>query len=219
MEYSIKKIIGNLYNIKNPKGLSNEDMHFLEEKFGRLPVALKAFYSICGSDNIILNSQDSWITPKDYHRWSWLNNNKYMVLLNENQGCYIAAILEKDFGKANPVIYSSDDRGESWKVCANSADEFIKAVLYYEAVFKFPYIAESFYLLTNDEFKIIKDKLKLLPFHLDNWFGKIWLFQDAPTSAAFVIENDEDYQMTFGAASEEAFISISEKLSGIGEEM
>lgn len=219
MKYSIKEIMEQLYHIENPKGLSNEDMRFLEERFGKLPVSLKEFYSICGSDNRILNSQDYWITPKDYHRWSWLNNNKYMVLLNENQGCYIAAILKKDYGKANPEIYSSNNRGESWKLCANSVDEFIKAVLYYEAVFKFPYSAESFYWLTSDEFDIIKDKLQLLPFHLDNWFGTIWLFQDSSASAAFVIENDGDYQMTFGAASEDAFISISEELSGIGEEM
>ncbi|MBQ6181685.1 MAG: hypothetical protein IJK31_08395 [Ruminococcus sp.] len=219
MEYSIREIIENLYNIKNPNALSAEEMNFLEDKFGELPFSLKAFYSLCGSDNNIIDSQDTWITPNDYRKWSWLSNNKYMVLLKENQGCYIAAILENDLGKANPVVYSSDDFGESWKVCADSTDSFIKAVLYYEAVFKFHYKAESLYCITDDEFEIIKSRLELLPFHLDNWFGKIWLFQDLPTSAAFVIENDGDYQMSFGAASKEAFVRISEKLGGIGEEM
>lgn len=219
MELSIKAIIEQLYNIKDPKGLSNKDIRFLEERFGKLPALLREFYSICGSDNRILESQDSWITPKDYRRWSWLNKNKYMILLNENQGCYIAAILEKDFGKINPIIYSSDDRGENWNVCANSADEFIKCVLFYEAVFKFPYTSESFYWLTDDEFEIIKNRIELLPFHLDNWFGKIWLFQDSPTSAAFVIGSEGNYQMLYGATNKEAFLRISEKLNGIGEEL
>ncbi len=219
MDHSIKNIIEKLYNIKDPKGLSNDDMLFLENKFGKLPVSLKVFYSVCGSENSILHCQDSWITPEDHHRWAWLNDNKYMVLLNENQGCYIAAILEKDLGKADPEVYSSDDHGESWKLCADSADAFIKAVLYYEAVFRFPFSAESFYSLTGDEFEMLKDKLQLLPFHIDNWFGTIWLFQDSSSDAAFIIENDGDYQLMYGAASEDAFISLSEKLSGIGEEM
>lgn len=219
MNYTIREILKNLYQIETPNGLTEDELTFLENKFGKLPKALSEFYALCGNCNNVLMNQDMWTVPKDYKKWKWLNDNKYMLLLNENQSCYIAAILENDFGKEDPFVYVSDDCGESWKVCTDSAEKFLKAALIYEAVFSFRYSSESFYWITEDEFEILKEKLTLLPFCLNNWFGKVWLFQDLPNSAAFVLEVDGDFQMLYGAVSEESFCRLANKLGGIGEEL
>ena len=219
MNYTIREILKNLYQIETPNGLTEDELTFLENKFGKLPKALREFYALCGNCNNVMMNQDMWIVPKDYQKWKRLNDNKYMLLLNENQSCYIAAILENDFGKEDPFVYVSDDCGESWKVCADSAEKFLKAALIYEAVFSFQYSSKSYYWITEDGFEILKEKLTLLPFYLDNWFGKVWLFQDLPNSAAFVLEVDGDFQMLYGAVSEESFCRLANKLEGIGEEL
>ena len=219
MSYTIREILSYLYNINETNGLTEEELDFLENKFGKLPKALTEFYALCGHcDNILVN-QDIWITPRDYKKWSWLNDNKYMVLLDENQGVYIAAILEEDLRKDNPSVYVSSDSGETWELCADSLENFIKAALIYEAVFSFPYSAETIYTLTEDEVALVKEKLSQLPYHLENWFGKVWLFQDLPNSAAFVLEVDGDFQVLYGASSKEAFQRIASRLNGIGEKI
>lgn len=219
MNDTISEILKNLYDIDTPDGFSEEEFAFLENKFGKLPTILREFYSLGGHcDNVLMN-QDRWIVPEDYNKWKELGENPYMVLLEENQNVCFAAILENDLGKEDPPVYVSDDSGENWKSCTDSLEKFIKATLVYEAVFAVQYSSEAFYTVTRTEFELLKEKLILLPFHMENWFGTVWLFQDLPDSAVFVMEACGDFEMLYGAASERSFNILAEKLDGIGEEM
>lgn len=217
---TVRSILRHLYQLDAPEGLAPADMAFLEGKFSRLPDALREFYLLAGGcRRVTKTGQDAWITPEDYRKYPRLLNDSYFMLLIENQGVFQAAILPEDFGAENPPVYVTEDQGASWQLCADNTADFIRAALVYEAVFQFPYAAESFFWLNGAEFDLLKQKLTLLPFHLEHWFGRVWLFQDAPDSAAFVMEIDGDWQMTYGAVSAESYENLAALLDGIGEEM
>lgn len=217
---TIRDILMRLYRLDAPEGLSPADMRCLEEKFGRLPDALREFYLLAGGCRRVTKpGQDVWYTPEDDRKYPNLVYDSYFMLLIENQDVFQAAILPEDLGAENPPVYVTADQGASWQLCAENTEDFIRAALVYEAVFQFPHASECLFWLNDAEFDLLQQKLTLLPFHLKNWFGTVRLFQDAPDSAAFVLETDGEYQLTYGAATAESYEHLAGLLAGIGEEM
>ena len=130
-------------------------------------------------------------------------------------------ILREDLGKDDPPVYVISDNGDEPLLCAKSTEEFIKAALVYESVPQFEYSPEAFYYISDDELEMLKEKLEVMPYHLENWLfiDNIRLFRYSADGAAILIGSEGDYQMSYGAASEETFEKLSAVLEGIGEEI
>lgn len=218
---NLTDVLANLYNIFQPNGLNNEEINFLEEKYGKLCEPLKEFYLWCGHYPLVINSQDCWIMPKDYHKWNWLKDKKEMLLLNENQSVCYTAIREQELKTENPPVYVTYDEGQNWKLCSETIDEFIKAVLIYESLFTFKYGSEEFYWINNDEYEYINNNFKAYPFKLNNWIVEsfIHLYYNTSDSVICVMGNIEsnDIQMFYGAVSQSSFDKLKNLLNGIGE--
>ena len=219
----MREILKNLYGITEPDGLTEEEFAFLENKFGNVPEKLRGFYSLCGHCENVLFVQDEWITPESYKKYGWIDDTAKgnMILLHENQGVCDAVIFREDLGKDDPPVYVISDNGDEPLLCAKSTEEFIKAALVYQGVFGFNFIPEAFFYISDDEFELLKEKLELMPYHLENWLfiDNIRLFRYSADGALFLIGSEGEYQMSYGAASEETFEKLSALLNGIGEEM
>lgn len=217
---NIKYIIENLYSIEQSNGLSDEDISFLENKYGTFPEILKEFYSLYIKSPNIYNAEDFWILPEDYRKWKWLDDKKEMILLNENQGVCYTAILEQDLKLPNPPVYITYNQGKSWNKCSETVEDFIKSALVYESVWNFEYSSETFYSITEQEHKTIQKLFSKYPFRMENWITEsIHMYYDSPDSVIIIMSDDGFLQMNYGAKSCESFEKLSNILKDIGEEL
>lgn len=215
---TIKEILENIYGITEEQGLSEDDIKYFENRFGKIPDTLKEFYLLCGNNlKVSSYNQDWWFLPEHYKKWEWLENSKDFLILNENQGVCHAFIRECDLGQANPPVYVSFDEDEQPKLCANSVDEFVKAFLIYEGSFGMPYFSEDFYFISEEDFDFIKNNFKEYKFKVANWMtdGVIRFFYDTPDSVIFVFV--DNLQMHFSARNKETFDRLEELLGDMGE--
>ena len=220
----IHSLLKNIYGISAPQGMSEEDILFLKQRFGQIPEVLEAFYKICGAEDRVLHSQDRWIVPKNYKEWKWLNDDKEdLILVIENQGCCYAAIRKSDLGQENPPVYVTEDEGETWTLCSDSLECFIKTMLVYQGAFLLDYFSEDIYWITQEEFEQILNNMQEYSFHIESWMGEmpIRAFYTERDTAVVVMgqDADDDLQMFYGAGSQENFEQLQELLDGMGEEV
>ncbi len=216
---TIRDILQRFYQLDAANGCTDADLHAMEAKFGKLPAVLTQFYQCCGGIGEKLSVQDTWIMPEDFRAQPALLEKPFLMLLNENQGVYCAAIRLGDLEQDDPPVFVSDDLGENWMPCADTLSDFLKAFLIYQAVFAFPCAAEDFSVLDADAFQNMQQRLTKFPFVVRNWFGTMHLFQDAPDSAAFALESDGEFQVLYGAVQAESARALAQKLDDLGEPM
>lgn len=211
-----------LYDVDDLQGYTDADIELLYNRFGALPQVLEEYYRAAGRTKAFHDvNQDYWVLPEDYGVGECLRQTDYMILLEENQSVWHAGIRREDLKLADPPVYSSDD-GKNWRLCAPSTSEFLAAALAYEAVFYFEYNPEDFYQLTQKEVELVRSKLTKFPYEMANWIGdmKITLYQSEIDTMVAVMEcGEDDFQMTYGAASEGSYNRLYAILEGIGEPM
>ena len=92
----------------------------------------------------------------------------------------------------------------------------------YEAVFAFEFCSDDIYELTGKEFSLIESRLEKYPFELKNWIDvniKLY-YNDSDNLLAVLYENDDDYfQVFYGASSQQGYEKLFDSIGDIGDEM
>ena len=66
---TIKEILENIYGITEEQGLSEDDIKYFENRFGKIPDTLKEFYLLCGNNlKVSSYNQDWWFLPEHYKK-------------------------------------------------------------------------------------------------------------------------------------------------------
>ena len=213
----MREILKNLYGITEYKSLDEKEFAFLENKFGAIPGKLREFYSLCGHCRNVIYGHDNWIMPDEYmdYRQTEKDDSGNMVIFSENQGVCRAVILKEDLVKDDPPVYIIDGSEESPYLSTDDLEDFIKSSLVYEFVMS---TYEKISELAKADYDKVCERLEKLPFSF-NWGSRLYLFKNAPDSAAVVVEiSEEKYYLLFGAANPVSYDKISAVLDGIGTE-
>ncbi|MBR1736360.1 MAG: hypothetical protein IJ736_05020 [Firmicutes bacterium] len=217
----MKRILKDIYGLNTTDGYNEDEIADFELKFGNIPKAVKEFYKICGKCREINFIQDEWITPQSYEKYEWLNMDKNLVLMNENQGVWEVQILREDLNKDDPPVYLKYNECEEFFLCNEKTSEFIKNMLVFEGIFQFEYSSEAFYWITDNEFEYIKNNLYKYPYIPNKLFSEngLHLFYMTADSAIAIMNDTGEYQMFYGAASRKSYDKIDELLKDIGKEV
>lgn len=213
-------MLKSLYAVDEFQGYTDEDITYIKQLFGNIPKVLEEYYRTAGRTEAFHNVQDTWILPEHLKKWEWTQESDHMILLNENQGVCCAGIRREDLSLENPPVYVTND-DEEWKLCSDSVSEFLLAALAYEATFTFEFCSEDFYELTKDEFDLLETRFEKYPFVLKNWIDiNIMLYHNDNKNLIAVFNcDDEDFQMLYGASSEESYNKLLDSIGDLGEAM
>ncbi len=219
-------LVKRFYAIDKFHGSKPEEINYLKQKFGQIPQVLEEFYLKAGNTDRLNHGQDTWIMPKDYKKYTWLENfTDGIVLLNENQGNCQAYIRHRDLSLPDPPVYVLyDNVGCEWRLCAPSLSGFIIAASAYEAAFTLEYNPEDFYYVSSEDYSEFESRFNKYPFKLTNWISydiEITFYNNDPYNliAALYCESAEDdgSQLIYGAVNEEAYNKLEKALEGICE--
>ena len=206
-----------IYSVEEFCGYTDEDIDYIKGLFGNIPKA----YRKAGRTEAFQRVQDIWLLPEHFKKWKWTQKSDHMILLNENQGVCRAGIKREDLTLDNPPVYATSD-DENWVLCADTVSEFLSAALAYEAVFAFEFCSDDIYELTGEEFSLIESRLEKYPFELKNWIDvniKLY-YDDSDNLLAVLYGNDNDYfQMFYGASSQQGYEKLFDSIGDIGDEM
>jgi len=97
--------ITQLFAITNPKGVQYDSLEKIKALYGQLPSVLEQFYLQLGDSDELRHGQDILRMPEEYHVFQ---DYSYLVIFNENQGCYHAGIALNDLDKDDPPVYVGD---------------------------------------------------------------------------------------------------------------
>lgn len=220
---NVYELIKNLYGVDELAGYSDEDIAFLKEMFGDLPEVLEDYYRKAGRTEVLRHLQDEWILPEHYKNWQWLKEEKdFYILMNENQGVFQLGICREDMSKSNPPVYYIDGKNII-KYCY-TVSEFLLCQSVYQSVFTFEYSPEEFYSITEDELKIIEEKLNKYPFEIkdeEQGYPFNMSFYYNASDNLYVVMNygEDDIQVLYGAVSEESYNKLEEIVGDLGEPM
>ncbi|MFG6392845.1 MAG: hypothetical protein K1W24_01445 [Lachnospiraceae bacterium] len=220
-------LVKRLYAINKFHGSKPEEINYLKQKFGQIPQVLEEFYLKAGNTDRLNHGQDTWIMPKDYKKYTWLEDFiEGIVLLNENQGNCQAYIRNEDLSLPDPPVYVWYGYGgnEEPHSCTRSLSEFIIAASAYEAAFTLEYNPEDFYYVSSEDYSEFESRFNKYPFKLTNWISydiEITFYNNDPYNliAALYCESAEDdgSQLIYGAVNEEAYNKLEKALEGICE--
>jgi hypothetical protein len=208
----IYEMIKLLYLVEELQGYDESDIVSAKNHFGALPQVVENFWRKAGRTEAIHHIQDHWSKPEE-----WQKNCDYLILLTENQGCFITGIQKTDLKKADPPVYIKMN-DKDWALCTETTSEFLQAVLAYESIFTFSYVPEDFvFWLTDEEKEIISENLEKKSFMLHGWMNMdISFYSNASDNMAAIMECDEP-QVIYGAASEESYEKLLDVMEDIGE--
>lgn len=210
-----------IYSVEEFCGYTDEDIDYIKSLFGNIPKVLEEYYRKVGRTEAFYYVQDTWLLPEHFKKWKWTQKSDHMILLNENQGVCRAGIKREDLTLDNPPVYVTND-DKNWVLCADTVSEFLSAALAYEAVFAFEFCSDDIYELTGEEFSLIESRLKKYPFELKNWIDvniKLY-YNDNDNLLAVLDGNDDDYfQMFYGASSQQGYEKLFDLIGDIGDEM
>lgn len=210
-----------IYSVEEFYGYTDEDIDYIKSLFGNIPKVLEEYYRKVGRTEAFYYVQDTWLLPEHFKKWKWTQKSDHMILLNENQGVCRAGIKREDLTLDNPPVYVTND-DKNWALCADTVSEFLSAALAYEEVFAFEFCSDDIYELTGEEFSLIESRLKKYPFELKNWIDvniKLY-YNDSDNLLAVLDGNDDDYfQMFYGASSQQGYEKLFDSIGDIGDEM
>jgi hypothetical protein len=209
-----------LYAVDKLRGYSDEDINYLKQLFGSLPLVLEDYFRTAGRTEAFHRAQDTWMLPEHFQEWAWLQKADYLILLNENQGVCRAGIRREDLLLPDPPVYTTED-DETWVLCAPATSEFLLAALYYESVFTFEHSPKEFYWLSEKDMTAIQSQLTKLPYEFSNWINgiKVSFYSNAEDNLVAVMDCGGDLQMLYGAVSADSYAKLRAVLEGIGEAM
>lgn len=214
----MENMIKNLYVVDSLVGCTEEEIAFMMQKFGALPLVLERFYRTVAKTEALHHVQDEWMLPKHFTKYTWLTNSECLIILNENQGVCQAGIRREDLTKPDPPVYVKTD-DNNWVLSAPSTSEFLMAMLGYQASFAMKFSVEDFYWITEEELAIMQAKMDKLPYEVHNWmYGiQISLYSNAPDNIVAVTDCSGDLMVLYGANSEEGYEKVMAVMEGIGE--
>lgn len=214
----MENLIKNLYAVDSFSGCTEEEIAFMKQQFGALPAVLEKFYRTVAKTEALHHIQDAWMLPEHFNRYTWLNDPKCLIILNENQGVCQAGIRREDLTQPDPPVYVKTDDND-WVLSASSTSEFLMAMLGYQASFAMKYSFEEFYWITEMELATIQEKMDKLPYEIHNWIYdlEISLYSNAPDNIVAVTDCGGDLQILYGANSEEGYAKLMTVMEGIGE--
>lgn len=216
----MENLIKNLYAAEIFSGCTEEEIAFVKQKFGALPLVLEKFYRTVAKTEALHHIQDQWMLPEHFAKYSWLNDSECLIIMNENQGVCHAGIRREDLIQPDPPVYVKTDDND-WMPSAPTTSEFLMAMLGCQASFVMKHQPEAFYWITEEELAIIQEKMDKLPYEVHNWIYdiQISLYSNAPDNIVAVMDCNGDLQVLYGANSEEGYEKLMAVMEGIGEEM
>lgn len=203
------ELIKKLYGIVELQGCLVEDMDYLKEKYETIPEQLVAFFEIAGGTKELNCVQDEWLFPAKYRKYTWMDRDiykDYFFLLNENQGVFQVVIKRTDMTMDNPPVYVLDGTKLMGK-CADTVTDFLMAMLIYQSVFAMKYSPEDFFWYTDDEMRVIRKTMTMMPYKLQNWYSDtIEFYSNAEDNMLYVMSDGN--QGTYGAMTSLSYKKI-----------
>ena len=232
MNFKYQKIM-DLFQLKEPSPLPEEEISRIKNCFGEIPKALEEYYRLCGGCEDMNSAQDFLLTTDGRYGDYLLEDfefPEYYGFYTENQCVSVWAVKKSDLNQENPPVYETYDifgeddmpnqSSDIWHKTSDSISEFLIAHAYLHAAFSMPYSNEEFYEANVEEVNQIAEAFP----HADAdslLFTGVQFFQPYEDTVIAVLHQEEEYFLVIYSSWNEAHFQeidkIMSKIFGIEE--
>ncbi len=219
MNFNYQKIM-DLFQLKEPSPLPEEEISRIKNCFGEIPKALEEYYKLCGGCEDMNSAQDFLLTSDGRYGDYLLEDfefPEYYGFYTENQCVSVWAVKKSDLNQENPPVYATYDifdedgmpnqSSDIWHKVSDSVSEFLIAHAYLHAVFSMPYSNEEFYEANAEEVHQIAEAFPNV--HTEK---EMQFFQFYDDTIIAVLQQEEDYFLVMYSSWNEAHFQETDKI-------
>jgi len=106
-----KGLVGSVFGaVEAGHGLSERTIGVAEKRLGvRLPGVLREYYRLLGRHREVSRGMNRLLGPSEL-----CVSNRALVFAEENQGVFVAGVLEAELGEEDPAVREDYRNGEGW---------------------------------------------------------------------------------------------------------
>lgn len=218
MNFNYKKIC-DLFQLKEPSPLPEEEIEKIRSCFGEIPKALEEYYKFCGGCEAMNSAQDFLLTTDGRYGDYLLKDfefPEYYGFYTENQCVCVWAVKKSDLNQENPPVYASWDvfgeddmpnqNSDIWHKTSDSISEFLIAHAYLHAAFSMPYSIEEFCEADAEQAEQIAEAFPLTA-NADMQFSAPY-----DDTVIAVLRQEEDYFLVIYSSWDEAHFEEIDKI-------
>lgn len=218
----MKEIVSTLF-CEEPQSFPEAEIAAAKERFP-IPPALEEFWHVSASVFSAGKLGDHVVDPSLSLNYA---NSEDLPLFMENAGAFEAYIRRKDLSLPDPPVYVwkntlmySDIDDPTEYFCAPSVSEFLKGMMFFEALWNgFPREnSMTQRRLSYDDMTLLPKRLPQREARLLNWLDMHFTFYcPFPGAVLAVIDAVAEHRADCGAATPEGYAALTDLLDGIGK--
>jgi hypothetical protein len=199
--------IRKLFDIRDDSfGFSEEEILLRENYLDkRLPEILRQYYLQLGKNKQINQAQDKLVLPSELE----VHGDGFAIFYYENQVAWQAGVKFSDFDQDNPNVYLSYDQ-ENWDFEIGNLFNFLTSEAYLQALFAFPFNANS-HDVSDEKENYIRQNWKKSEIELCTWGTEF--FQNSSDEILALLKSENEVDVFIAAKTIEHFLEIDKKLS------